>query len=193
MRSVDGAAIAGGVRLTIYAPVDAAFPQLKCGDAFHATLAMHEPERYLDPGVWDSTAYLRQQGIAALASAKADAISVVHSARRPAFSCWLHSLQQDASGRLIAFGDSPSGWARLPGWARLTHDDAAMLSAMVTGDRTWLQRRVRVGFERTGSFHLLVVSGLHLAIFAGIIFWITKRVSMPRVAATGLTIAASFA
>jgi len=25
---------------------------------------MHLPERYLDPGVWDATAWLRQQGIA---------------------------------------------------------------------------------------------------------------------------------
>ena len=45
-----------------------------------------------------------------------------------------------------------------------------MLSAMILGDRTYLNREVRAGFERTGSFHLLVVSGMHLAIFAGFIF-----------------------
>ena len=41
---------------------------------------------------------------------------------------------------------------------------------MILGDRTYLDHQARVGFERTGSFHLLVVSGMHLAIFAGCIF-----------------------
>jgi len=40
---------------------------------------------------------------------------------------------------------------------------------------------------------MLVVSGFHLAIVAACIFWITRRLRMPRVPATILTIAASFA
>ena len=68
-----------------------------------------------------------------------------------------------------------------------------MLAAMITGDRVWLQRRTRVGFERTGSFHLLVVSGLHLAIFAGLIFWLAQRLRLPRLWATLLTIVAALA
>ena len=50
---------------------------------------------------------------------------------------------------------------------RLSEDDAIMLAAMVAGDRTYLTHSLRVGFERTGSFHMLVVSGFHLAIVAG--------------------------
>ena len=68
-----------------------------------------------------------------------------------------------------------------------------MLAAMVAGDRTYLTHSLRVGFERTGSFHMLVVSGFHLAIVAGCIFWITRRMRMPRVPATLLTILVSFA
>lgn len=68
-----------------------------------------------------------------------------------------------------------------------------MLAAMVAGDRTYLTHSLRVGFERTGSFHLLVVSGFHLAIVAACIFWITRRLRMPRISATILTIAISFA
>src|SRR5579863_10416070 len=68
-----------------------------------------------------------------------------------------------------------------------------MLAAMVTGDRTFLSHSLRVGFERTGSFHMLVVSGFHLAIMAACIFWIAKRLRLPRLPATLVTIAASFA
>ena len=81
----------------------------------------------------------------------------------------------------------------LPAPLRLSEDDAVMLAAMVAGDRTYLTHALRVGFERTGSFHMLVVSGFHLAIVAACIFWIARRLRMPRVPATMLTIAASFA
>jgi competence protein ComEC len=81
----------------------------------------------------------------------------------------------------------------LPAPLRLSEDDAVMLSAMVAGDRTYLTHALRVGFERTGSFHMLVVSGLHLAIVAACLFWIFKRLGLPRVPATLLTIAVSFA
>ena len=81
---------------------------------------------------------------------------------------------------------------RLPAPLRLSQDDAIMLAAMVTGDRTYLTHSLRVGFERTGSFHMLVVSGFHLAIVAGCIFWFARRLRLPRVPATFLTILASF-
>jgi competence protein ComEC len=81
----------------------------------------------------------------------------------------------------------------LPRALRLTPDDAIMLAAMVTGDRTYLTHSLRVGFERTGSFHMLVVSGFHLAIVAGCLFWIARRLRLPRVPATLLTIFVSFA
>jgi competence protein ComEC len=80
----------------------------------------------------------------------------------------------------------------MPALFRVTQDDAVMLVAMVTGDRTFLSHSLRVGFERTGSFHMLVVSGFHLAIVAWCIFWIAKLVRVPLVPATLLTIAASF-
>lgn len=67
-----------------------------------------------------------------------------------------------------------------------------MLAAMVAGDRTYLSHSIRVGFERTGSFHMLVVSGFHLAIVSAFIFWIARRFRIPRVPATFLTIFVSF-
>ena len=66
-----------------------------------------------------------------------------------------------------------------------------MLTAMVTGDRTYLSRGIRVGFERTGSFHLLVVSGMHLAIVASLVFWATRILKMSRIWASLATILVS--
>jgi competence protein ComEC len=181
-----------GLRLTLYAPADTPFPQLACGETLRGPVAMHTEERFLDPDVWDASAWLRQQGISALGSGHATNVSVTVTKTRQGFPCWLHDLQQFASQRLVALADQPSStW--LPAFFRLSHDDAAMLTAMLTGDRTLLGHRLRVGFERTGSFHLLVVSGMHLAIFSGIVFWITRRFRLPRIAASITTIALSLA
>ena len=181
----------GTARLTVYAPVTAGFPRLTCDDEVRATAALHVPERFLDPGVWDWNAYLHEQGIGALGSVKAQDLVVFGQGRGWNFRCWLYSLQQTASRRLMDFAAEPRN-ARLPTFLRINSEDASMLTAMLTGDRTWLEHRVRVGFERTGSFHLLVVSGLHLAIFSGLIFWIAKRLRLSRPWATAVTIVLSF-
>lgn len=68
-----------------------------------------------------------------------------------------------------------------------------MLAAMVAGDRTYLNQSVRLGFERTGSFHMLVVSGFHLAVVAGCILWLARRLRMSQLWATLVTLGLSLA
>jgi competence protein ComEC len=187
--AVDGRPVVGGLRATLYGPADQPFPAIHCGDKIHALIAMHVPERYLDPGVWDATAWLRQQGIGVVGSLKVSGVTLAPA--RGSFACWLHSVQQAGSQRLIDFAGS-SAASRLPRWLLLSHEDAGMLSAMILGDRTYLNHQARVGFERTGSFHLLVVSGMHLAIFAACIFALAALLRLPRLWSTAVTIFCSF-
>lgn len=180
------------LRLTLYAPADAALPALRCGDALRGEAEMHAAEKFLDPDVWDEGAWLRRQGISALGSARVGNVTATVTKARPGFTCQFHAAQQAASGRLVSLADQPAPvW--MPASLRLTHDDAVMLTAMLTGDRTLLGHRLRVGFERTGSFHLLVVSGMHLAIFAGVVFWIARRLRLPRTWAMLATVGLSLA
>jgi competence protein ComEC len=191
--------ISGGLGITLYAATAAQLPGVGCGSTVQLMIAFHQPDRYLDPGVWDSRAYMLGEGIGVVGSAKSGGVSVLpHPHRLPfleGFRCRLRALQQAASERLMTLAASVSSVQKrgLPPLLTLTHDDAAMLSAMVTGDRTWLNRRIRIGFERTGSFHLLVVSGMHLAIFAGLVFWGARRLRLARTATTAVTIAFAFA
>jgi competence protein ComEC len=177
------------VRVTLYAPLEAALPPLRCGERLRGNLAMHTEERFLDPGAWDAVEYLHSQGIGALASAHVQDLAVVPSHPPANFSCWLHSLQESASAKITGYaGETKS---HLPEFFQLSSQDGAMLAAMLTGDRTYLRHRLRIGFERTGSFHLLVVSGLHLAIFSAIIFALARRLRLSRRWASLLTIACS--
>ncbi len=183
--------LAGGLRLTVYTDADAGLPDLRCGTVLTAVLAPRAESRYNDPGVWDAREYLRGQGVGALGSVDAKQARVVGRAP-PRFPCILHGWQTEASARVIGLAALPAA-RHLPAFLRLSEEDASMLTAMLTGDRGYLQKRTRLGFERTGSFYLLVVSGMHLAIFSGAVFLLAQRLRLPRVAATACTLALSFA
>jgi competence protein ComEC len=189
VRSAGATPLAGGLRLTLYAPLDGHLPGLACGAALRVAVAMHTEQRYLDPGVWDTTAYLHEQGIGALGSAPAEKATVLRRGS-PTLACTLHLWQTRASGQVVALAQLPFE-QRLPKLFRLTPEDASMLTAMLTGDRTYLQHETRIGFERTGSFHLLVVSGMHLAIFASVIFILARRMRLPKAGATAATLVLS--
>jgi competence protein ComEC len=214
--------VSGNVRLTIRwpasNPAQPAPQPFQCGARFRAVVRLLQPEVYRDPGVWSREDFLLSQGITSTATLNIERVEKVSDAsiaestpgapsiphflwndwkaasttlRDPQLlSCRISSLQHAASARILAL---PAAMRGLPAPLRLTPDDAVMLAAMVTGDRTYLTHSLRVGFERTGSFHMLVVSGFHLAFVAGCIFWLAHRLRMPRVPATFLTILASFA
>jgi competence protein ComEC len=187
-------AVQGNVRLTIRWPQQAAdlaaVKPFRCGQHIRAVARLFVPQDYRDPGTWSRAGYLLEQGITATGSVSADLVDVFGTPQPASLKCRFATWQHGASTRLLAL---PGAMRRLPGSLRLDEDDAAMIAAMVTGDRTYLNHSLRAGFERTGSFHMLVVSGLHLSIFAGFLLWVTRKFRVPQIPATLMTIAVSFA
>jgi competence protein ComEC len=190
--AVDAQApIAGGVRLTVRWPAAQPSPQpFHCGERVRAVVRLLPPEVYHDPGVWSREEFLLDSGITSSATVSIERVDRLGPSPGAFLACRVSGWQHASSSRLLAL---PAAMRRLPAPLRLSQDDAIMLAAMVTGDRTYLTHSLRVGFERTGSFHMLVVSGFHLAIVAGCIFWFARRLCLPRIPATFLTILASFA
>jgi len=182
----------GGIRLTVRWQAGASYQlqPFRCGDQVRAVARLLEPETYHDPGVWSREEYLVDQGITSTATVNFDRVVRLGSSNESRLACKLSGWQHTASERLLAL---PGAMHGLPVALRLSPQDAAMLAAMVAGDRTYLTHSMRVGFERTGSFHMLVVSGFHLAIVAGCILWVLQRMHLPRIPATLITLAATFA
>jgi len=178
----------GNVRLTVRWPAGARGTATSCGERLRAIAQLVPPQAYHDPGVWNSSDYLLGQGITATGSLKPERVEDLGPAQPRPRSCLWSSAQHAAAARILAL---PAAMRRLPKPLRISPNDAIMLAAMVTGDRTFLSHSLRAGFERTGSFHMLVVSGLHLAIVAGFILLIARACRMPRVPATIVTIALS--
>jgi len=188
--------VSGGVRLIVRWPEGTATQNeaaaFQCGERVRANVRLLPPETYHDPGAWSREDFLVGQGVTSTGGVAIDSIESLGltGSAGTLLACRLSGLQHATTSRLLAL---PAAMHRLPAPLRLTENDAIMLSAMVAGDRTYLTHSLRVGFERTGSFHMLVVSGFHLAILAGCVFWVARRMRLPRVPATFLTIFISFA
>lgn len=181
----------GGVRLTVRradGSADLSQP-FQCGERVRAVVRLLPAETYHDPGVWSRADYLLDEGIAASSSVRMERVERLGISPGVYFTCRVNEWQHAMTARLLAL---PAAMRRFPAPLRLSEDDAVMLAAMVAGDRTYLTHSLRVGFERTGSFHMLVVSGFHLAIVAGCIFWLARRLRLGRVPATLVTLGASF-
>jgi competence protein ComEC len=190
----------GGVRLTLLNDRndndhndtgDGPAPALHCGDLIQVPARLRTPERYRDPGAWQYADYLASQGIGAQASVRASRLTVMPEPggrSQRDVRCALYRAQSWAARSLTGFVLSPANRG-LPRLLRLTPDDAGMLNAMLFGDRDRLTHTLRLGFERTGSFHLFVVSGMHVALLAGALFWLARRLRLHPIVATLLTIA----
>jgi competence protein ComEC len=184
-------AMPGGARLTVRWPEGQHdIAGFHCGQRIRADARLMQPEVYRDPGAWSRRNYLLDQGITSTATVNVDRVEVLGAAHERSWACRISAWQRAASLRILAL---PAAMQKMPAPLRLSEDDSIMVAAMVTGDRTYLTHSLRVGFERTGSFHMLVVSGLHLAIVAALIVWITRRLRMPQPPATLVTIVASLA
>jgi len=175
--------VQGGVRVS----VQGGAPAFACGDVVEIALRLRVPDMYRDAGAWSYASQLLEQGIGAQAGVKAQKVRVVGSTSGN-WHCKLSAAQTWAAGRMDAFVGSAANHA-LPRVAQLDARDAAMLNAMLFGDRGELTHTLRVGFERTGTFHLFVVSGLHVALVAGALFWLLRKARTPEGIAVVTTIA----
>jgi len=181
--------VQGGIRMSVYGAAGAI--RLNCGDRIEVPLQLKVPQRFETPGAFDNTSYLLGQGIGVYANTAANRLTKVGMAA-PSLKCQMYGAQQWASSRFLGLAREP--WAhRMPSFCRLSESDIQMLNAMLFGDRSGLNHALRTGFERTGTFHLFVVSGLHIALVAAGLYWLLQRMRTPRWLATLLTIAGATA
>jgi competence protein ComEC len=184
----------GGIRLTLSDPQ----LDLHCGDLIAVPLRLRTPDIYRDPGAWSYADYLLSEGIGATGSTRSSHVQILRASaqpngnRSPTLRCRIFAAQAWASNRLQTFANS-TPTRHLPPALRLTPEDASMLNAMLFGDRTHLTRALREAFERTGTFHLFVVSGLHVALLAAAFFWLLRRLRLPEAPAVLITILLAFA
>jgi competence protein ComEC len=164
-----------GIRATIYGVAGA---PLKYGERIHLLAKLRLPRNFGNPGAFDYEGYVHGRGITALASVKVDKLEVVPGTSGSRFGFWRSRIRSSILKHLREKGL----------WEK---DDAALFAAMIVGDDSMLMRNVREEFQQTGVYHLLVVSGMNVALLAFAIFWLVRRLRLPKWPASLLTIAFS--
>lgn len=134
-------------------------PKLRAGDRWGLMVRLKQPHGFMNPGGFDYEGWLFQQGIRAT--------GYVRTSKRNRLlgqAYGLVSIQRWRQG----IGDRIN---------RLMTDSsgAALLNALVIGDRTGIKPQHWELFANTGTNHLIAISGLHIGIVAGLAFFLMRR------------------
>jgi competence protein ComEC len=167
-----------GVRLGIYS--DAASPMrlFHYGECIRLPVKLKLPRNFRNPGAFDYQGYLAANGIAALASAKAEEVAPLPGFAGSRLELWRTRIHSSIIAKVHALWPPPQ---------------AALIDAMVIGEEAFIDRDTRVDFQRSGTYHILVVSGMNVTILAFVFFWTLRCLRLAGIPATLLTILACVA
>ncbi len=118
------------------------------------------PRNFRNPGEFDYVGYLAESGIDALGSAKLGDIEILPGFSGNHFELWRTRLHRSLIRKIHSL------------WPT---EEAALIDTIMLGDETFLGRETRTNFQRTGTYHVLVVSGLKVGVLALVLFWLLRK------------------
>ena len=173
--------VAGTARISIFQPkhgglppefADSADPEQELegtslrrysyGERLHLTAKLHEPLNYRNPGNMDFVGYLRQQGVSVVGSAKSTEITLLSGRGGTRIAHWRSRARASILAHIHHLWTEPA---------------AGLFDAMLLGERGNVNREKLLEFQRSSTFHLLVVSGLNVSVFAAFLYWLFRRLS----------------
>lgn len=163
IKAIQGwAPTTGTVRVQVGEPA----PDLKAGDAIRAYCWLDRFEPPTNPGQFDTAAYLARRNIfvAAFVNSR-DGIEVFQSPRAGRLTKFRAQLRQLATEALV--GDVPE-----------QDPSRGLLEALLLGERREIDSDTYQAFRKTGLLHFISLSGLHLGILVGIIWWLCKTAGL---------------
>ena len=146
---------AGGLRVSVRGERRAALETLVAGDRVRFWAVVREPVFFSNPGGFDGASYLERQHIDLLGSVKSGLL-VNRVPSSPTLSALVSRLRRRVLERLVAELRSP--------------DAFGVVAALVTGVRTELSPELIRLYQRAGIFHVMAISGAHVAIWIACLY-----------------------
>jgi competence protein ComEC len=143
------------------------------GERLRFPAKLYPPHNFRNPGAFDYTGYLAENGIVALGSTKAEKVELLPGFAGSRAELWRTRLRRSLIERIHIL------------W---TPDEAPLLDAMLIGENSFLGRETLTNFQRTGTYHVLVISGLKVAVLALVIFWLLRRMRANDFVASAATV-----
>src|SRR5580692_910432 len=164
-----------GVRLGIYSvrPDAVSQPLFHYGERLQLPLKLKLPRNFRNSGSFDYQGYLTANRISSLGSAKAEEVKLLPGFAGTRLELWRSRIHASIIAKVHALWPPPQ---------------AALIDAMVIGEEAFIDRDTRPDFQRSGTYHILVVSGMNVTILAFVAFWTLRRLHIGEVPATLLTI-----
>jgi competence protein ComEC len=144
----------------------------KYGERLRFPAKLRPPRNFGNAGALDYVGYLAQQGIFAIGSARMDRIEVLVGRGGSGWGYWRSQIRRSIVEKIHAL------------WP---DEQAALLDAMLIGEASFIGRDTKSAFQRTGIYHILVVSGMNVGILAAVVFWTLSRVRCSQIVAVVLT------
>jgi competence protein ComEC len=160
--------VSGGLRANLYDGPQAGGipPGLRAGDRIEVLMKARPPRDFLDPGASDIRGYLARQHIDLTGSLRSGELLQLINRPPPTISQRVARVR----GALLARLD-----ALFPGQPKR----AAVLRAMLLGDRSFVDSNIVTAFQVTAAYHVLVVAGLHVGALTIFLFWLCRRLRFP--------------
>lgn len=164
------AELAPGARavVRVYQDESEAWPELRYGQRVDITGRIRRPRNFLNPGAFDYRRSLERREI-----------YWIISVSRPGD---LEPLAGECGSRFwkLVYGARRAALQRLHCVFRDYPRTARLLSAALLGDSATLGEIWKERFRETGTYHTLVVSGLHLTILAGLVHLLLRLLGFSR-------------
>jgi competence protein ComEC len=152
----------------------AAPPHLfRYGERVRFPTKLYPPHNFRNPGAFDYVGYLAENGIVALGSTKAETVELLPGFAGNRAELWRTRLRHNLIEKIHLL------------WKP---DEAPLLDAMLIGENSFLGRETLTNFQRTGTYHVLVISGLKVAILALVTFWLLRKICVSDAVASGITL-----
>ena len=177
-----------GLRLTIYSKqseeeearnggAESPLHVYTYGQRLRCTAKLRMPRSYRDPGAMDLVGYLSSQGIRLTGSARASNVEMLPGFAGTRIGRWRSAARRSALAHIAQLWPGERG---------------ALMQAALIGGRAFFGRDIKTDFQRTGTYHILVVSGINVGILAFALFWALRKLPFGETWATILTIVLSW-
>ena len=153
-------------------------PRLSYGTRLRIAAKLHPARNYRNPGAFDYEGYLRDNGISVLGSGEAADIEPLPGFFGSRVQLWRTRVHASIIAKIHQLWPKPQ---------------AELMDAMVLGEESFLQNATRTEYQRSGTYHVLVVSGMNLSILALSIFWTLRQFRLDPAVAAIATVIVSFA
>jgi competence protein ComEC len=143
------------------------------GERLRFQVKLRAPRNFRNPGAFDYQGYLADNGIIVLGSVHAAKVELLPGFEGTRVARWRERIHHSTVRKIHEL------------WAA---DDAALMDAAVIGESAFLTPETKTDFQRSGTYHILVVSGMNVSILAFVVFWVMRRLRLGDAAASLLTV-----